>query len=168
MWGQHPYPIKKYLATETNTARKNLMDLRNRPGEERMKRTSRTRKEADLQMNLLFPKTVTRIGTWNVRTLYETGKSAQVAREMDRYGMEVLGLSEVRWTSCGQVTLASGHILLYSGPPNENDEHRNGVGLMLTKRASRSLLEWEPVSERILTARFHSKFQKVTVIQCHQ
>ena len=132
-----------------------------------MKRTSRTRKEADLQMNLLFPKTVTRIGTWNVRTLYETGKSAQVAREMDRYGMEVLGLSEVRWTSCGQVTLASGHILLYSGPPNENDEHRNGVGLMLTKRASRSLLEWEPVSERILTARFHSKFQKVTVIQCH-
>ena len=81
--------------------------------------------------------------------------------------MEVLGLSEVRWTSCGQVMLASGHTLLYSGPPNENDEHRNGVGLMLTKRASRSLLEWEPVSERILTARFQSKFQKVTVIQCY-
>ena len=36
---------------------------------------------------------------------------------------------------------------------------------MLTKNASKSLMEWEPVSERIITARFESKFQKVTLVQ---
>ena len=59
-----------------------------------MKRSSQTGKGTVLQ-NLLFPKTVTRIGTWNVRTFYETGKSVQVAMEIDKYGVEGLGLSEV-------------------------------------------------------------------------
>ena len=38
---------------------------------------------------------------------------------------------------------------------------------MLTKKASKSLMEWEPVNERILTERFFSKFQKVSIIQCY-
>ena len=44
---------------------------------------------------------------------------------------------------------------------NEDDYHRNGAGLTLSRKAKKSLMEWEPVSERILTARFQSKFQKV-------
>lgn len=131
-----------------------------------MKQISQIRKKVD-QQNLLLPKTVSRIGNWNVRTLYETGKSAQVAREMDRYNIDVLGLSEVRWNTSGDTTLASGHTLLYSGAPNQNDIHRNGVGLMLTRTARRCLLEWEPISERIITARFNSKFQKVSIVQCY-
>ena len=87
-----------------------------------MKRTSQTHRGADLQ-NLLFPSTATRIGIWNVRTLYETGKSAQATREMDRYGLDILGLSEVRWTGDGEQILASGHVLLYSGLPKEDNVH---------------------------------------------
>ena len=45
-----------------------------------------------------------------MRTLYKTGKSAQVAMERDKYGVEVLGLSEVRWTPSGKVTLASAQL----------------------------------------------------------
>ena len=131
-----------------------------------MKRTSQTHRGADLQ-NLLFPSTATRIGIWNVRTLFETGKSAQATREMDRYGLDILGLSEVRWTGDGEQILASGHVLLYSGLPKEDNVHMYGVGLMLTKKAKKALIEWEPINERILTARFHSKFQKVTIIQCY-
>ena len=36
---------------------------------------------------------------------------------------------------------------------------------MLTKNASKLIMEWEPVSERIITARFEYKFQKVTLVQ---
>ena len=107
-------------------------------------------------MNLLSAKSTTYIGTWNVRTLYEAGKAAQVAREMDRYKLDILGLSEVRWVTSGKAMLATGHILLYSGLPNETDNHRDGVGLMLSKKASKSLIEWEPVTERIISARFIS------------
>ena len=38
---------------------------------------------------------------------------------------------------------------------------------MLDKVACRSLLEWNPVSSRILTARFDSKFTKLFMIQCY-
>lgn len=38
---------------------------------------------------------------------------------------------------------------------------------MLTKNANRSLMDWEPISERFLRAWFHSKFQKVSIIQCY-
>lgn len=76
-----------------------------------MMRSSQTRKGTALQ-NLLFPKTVSRIGTWYVRTLYETGKPAQMAMVMDKYRVDVLGLSEVRWTAYGKAALASGNALL--------------------------------------------------------
>ena len=57
-----------------------------------MKQGSHTSKGTALHI-LFFPMTVTRIGTWNVRTLYETEKSSQVAMKMDKYGVKALGLS---------------------------------------------------------------------------
>ena len=38
----------------------------------------------------------------------ESGKCAKVAKEMDRYKLEILGLSEVRWNTSGQTHLATG------------------------------------------------------------
>ena len=107
-------PRRKTVVTETDTPEDSRKDQRERPGRERMKRASQTfsREEADLRKNLLSSKTASRIGVWNVRTMYETGEAAQVARDMDKYRLEILGLSEVRWTSSGQVNQASGHQLL--------------------------------------------------------
>ena len=48
-------------------------------------------------MKLLSPKACVKIGQWNVRTLFETGKCAQVVKEMQRYGISILGVSEMRW-----------------------------------------------------------------------
>ena len=124
-------------------------------------------KRRNLQTNLLSPKNVSGIGFWNVRTLYETGRAAQLSREMERFRIDIMGLSEVRWNTAGRIMLASGHTLLFSGPEDEDDHHHNGVGLLLTKTAHKSLLEWEPISDRLLRARFHSKFQEVTIIQCY-
>ncbi|CAG2197111.1 unnamed protein product [Mytilus edulis] len=59
-------------------------------------------------MKLFSPKYPTKIGTWNVRTLYQSGKSLQTAKEMDRYSIEILGLSEVRWNTSGMTTLNTG------------------------------------------------------------
>src|SRR3989442_10476258 len=36
------------------------------------------------------------IGTWNVRSLNDTGRLEEVIREMKRYGLNVLGVSEAR------------------------------------------------------------------------
>ena len=36
------------------------------------------------------------LGIWNVRTVYETGKTSLIASEMKEYGVSLLGLSEQR------------------------------------------------------------------------
>ena len=67
-----------------------------------------------LRMFLSHPKKV-RFGCWNVKTLYQLGKTAQMCREMDNYGISVLGVSECRWTGIGKVIIQTGHVIIYSG-----------------------------------------------------
>ena len=43
----------------------------------------------------------------------------------------------------------------------------HGVALLMTPEATRGLLSWEPVSSRMLTARFNSKGRKVAILQCY-
>ena len=65
-----------------------------------------SRKEAtDRKTEVLRAKTKTRIGFWNVHTMYETGKLAQITEEMQRYKLHILGVSESRWTGSGGQTL---------------------------------------------------------------
>ena len=49
-----------------------------------------------LTTSLTKPKVSVNIGCWNVRTLYSIGKSAQFAREMNKYKIDVMGISECR------------------------------------------------------------------------
>jgi hypothetical protein len=41
--------------------------------------------DAARQTTIISPKTTTTIGTWNVRTMFESGKTAQLAQEMRIY-----------------------------------------------------------------------------------
>ena len=102
--------------------------------------TGESPREAGAPTTLLTTKTKTRIGIWNIRTLYETGKSAQVCQEMHRYNMKLLGLCETRWTGTGRTRLASGDTIIYSG--QEGLPHTHGVALLMTPEATRALLSW--------------------------
>ena len=114
--------------------------------------------------SLLGPKAQIRIGAWNVRTMYKTLKSAQVLRETSKYNLDILGVSECRWTGSGRQKSADGSIRLYSG---HEDAHINCMALIIAKKSVNTLLEWEPISDRILRARFDSKHCKLMIIQCY-
>ncbi|KAL9954105.1 hypothetical protein ACROYT_G041600 [Oculina patagonica] len=58
-------------------------------------------REARRPTTLLTMKGRTRIGTWNVRTLYEAGRATQVANEMRQYNIAVLAICESRWNGAG-------------------------------------------------------------------
>lgn len=124
------------------------------------------RNRMDLMMTTFGPKIRTRIGTWNVRTLVKASKLHQVIQEMKTYKIEILGLSETRWNTFGETTV-DGVTFLFSGRPNENDNRQEGVGFLLSKSAKNSLLEWRPISERIILARFKTKVRNVSIIQCY-
>jgi len=63
----------------------------------------------------------------------------------------------MKWNSCGKMMTASGETVLYSGM-GEGENRERGVGLILSKDAAQSQLEWEPVSERIIRARLNSRW----------
>ena len=56
--------------------------------------------------NLLNPKQLLKLGFWNVRALYQTGKLAQAVSELNRYNLDLMGIAEARWTGSGKQQLA--------------------------------------------------------------
>ena len=66
----------------------------------------------------------------------------------------------------GQRALDTGEELLYSGK-EEGSHHEEGVGILIAKEVKNSLLEWEAISPRIITARFKSTGRNVTVINAY-
>ena len=89
-----------------------------------------TRKESNNQKPRSSNKSL-RIASWNVRTMYETGKSAQLSREMQRYKVDILGISETHWIQSGQKRLRTGELVLPAG--REDGVHAEGVALVLGK-----------------------------------
>ena len=68
-----------------------------------------------LTTSLTKPKINVNIGCWNVRTLYSVGKSAQLAREMDKYKIDVMGISECRWMGQGKFKMNTGEGNFFKG-----------------------------------------------------
>ena len=161
---------KKKIATETPTKDTETTVLEEEGSSFRRLMTpcgeSRESSEATGSSTLLSSRNIT-IGSWNVRTLYQTGKTAQVAAEMRNYNLALLGVSETRWTQTGQRRLLSGEMLLFSGHEEDNAPHTEGVALMLSRSAQSALIGWEAHGPRIITASFRTKKIKMNVIQCY-
>ena len=76
----------------------------------------------------------------------------------------MLGLTETRWTSSGEMKLADGTI--YSGHPDDRTPHIKRVAFMLTPKA---LISWEPINSRLVTAKFTNLHKRIAtvIIQCY-
>uniref|UniRef100_A0A914V3E1 Reverse transcriptase domain-containing protein n=1 Tax=Plectus sambesii TaxID=2011161 RepID=A0A914V3E1_9BILA len=77
--------------------------------------------------------------------------------------MDILGISEMRWTNSGKMT-SEEKTVLYSG---HQSEHARGVGIVMSKKAAASMISWRPASERIIAARFQGAHTKITFIQIY-
>ena len=129
-----------------------------------MTQLSESPREAQQQINPIFnAKSITRVATWNVRTLYQCGRLSQALKQMRDYRIDILGVSETRWTGQGRFT-SEDFTVLHSG---REELHYQGVGIIMHKNSAKSLIGWKPVNERIITARFQTKHAKVTVVQVY-
>ena len=85
------------MITETSTDRITFTDVlagEGPPG--RMMRQRQSQKDPRRLISLLSTRHTIRIGTWNVRSMYQTGKASSIAEEMRNYSLEILGLSDKR------------------------------------------------------------------------
>ena len=70
-----------------------------------------------------------RIGTWNVRSVNQ-GKLEVVKQEMARVNMDILGISELKWTGMGEFN-SDDHYIYCCG---QESLRRNGIAIMVNKR----------------------------------
>ena len=88
---------KKYLVTETeNQNQTQHQDIND--DLYTVQQNGQMTAQGTTRPSLLHPQQSYYIGAWNVRTMYETGKAAQIEREMNKYNIQILGISESRWT----------------------------------------------------------------------
>ena len=120
-----------------------------------------SRKDAPGQMPPSSARTSLRIGSWNVRTLYEAGKCKQALSEMHRNKLDILGISESHWTQFGQKRFQTGEEIIFSG--KDQGPHREGVALILSKTAKKTLRGWEAQGSRIIMASFSTTNKRINM-----
>ena len=76
------------------------------------------------------------IGTWNVRSMNQ-GKLEVVKQEMARVNINVLGISELKWTGIGEFN-SDDYYIYYC---RQESLRRNGVGLIVNRRVRMESLD---------------------------
>ena len=69
------------------------------------------------------------MGTWNVRSMNQ-GKLEVIKQEMARMNVDILGISELKWTGMGESN-SDDHYNYYC---RQESLRRNGVPIMVNKR----------------------------------
>ena len=129
-----------------------------------MTTASENQQEArSMKIPLTGPKQEMNTACWNVRTLYQVGKTRELTNKLERYKLDICGISECRWNKSGKSNLNTGESVIYSG----GEEHKRGVAITMSEKAAKSLQEWQPINKRVISATFNSKYVKLTIIQCY-
>ena len=76
------------------------------------------------------------IGTWNVRSMNQ-GKLEVVTQEMARVNIDILGISELKWTGMGEFN-SDDHYIYDCG---HESLRRNGVTIIVNKRVQMQYLD---------------------------
>ena len=88
-------------------------------------------------------------GTWNVRSL-NLGKLERVKQEVTRVNIDILGISELRWTRMGEFN-SDDHYIYYCG---QESLRRNGVATIVNKRVQNAILGCSLKNERMISVHF--------------
>ena len=102
------------------------------------------------------------IGTWNVRSTNQ-GKLEVVKQEMARVNVNILGISELKWTGMGEFN-SDDHYIYYCG---QESLSRNGVATRVKKRVQNAVLGCNLKNNRMISVRFQGKPFNIRLIQAY-
>lgn len=105
-----------------------------------------------------------RLATWNVRGLARAGKTQIVEREMQRYRVSVLGLSETHWRGSGHYLTMAGNTIYYSG---SDETTHYGVAVIVSGEWNKAVTEYRAINDRIMLIRFNTGPCKLNMFQVY-
>ena len=82
---------------------------------------------------------------------------------MARVNIDILGISELRWTGMGEFN-SDDHYIYYCG---QESLRRNGVSIIVNKRVRNAILECNLKNDRMISVQFQGKPFNITVIQAY-
>ena len=91
------------------------------------------------------------------------GKLEVVKQEMARVNIDILGISELKWTGMGEFN-SDDHYIYYCG---QESVRRNGIATMVNKRVRNAVLGCNLKNDRMISVCFQGKPFNITVIQVY-
>ena len=91
------------------------------------------------------------------------GKLEGVKQEMARVNVDILGISELKWTGMGEFN-SDDHYVYYC---RQESLRRNGVAIMVNKRVRNAVLGCNLKNDRMISVCFQGKPFYITVIQVY-
>ena len=91
------------------------------------------------------------------------GKLEVVKQQMARVNIDILGISELKWTGMGEFNLDD-HYIYYCG---QESLRRNGVAIIVNKRVQNAVLGCNIKNDRMISVRFQGKPFNISVIQAY-
>ena len=91
------------------------------------------------------------------------GKLEVINQEMGRVNVDILGISQLKWTGKGEFN-SDDHYIYYCG---QESLGRNGVAIMVNKRVRNAVLGCNLKNDRMISARFQGKPFNIMVIQVY-
>ena len=81
------------------------------------------------------------------------GKLEVVKQELTRVNINILGISELKWTGMGEFN-SDDHCIYYRG---QESLRRNGVALKVNKRVQNAVLGYNLKNDRMVSVHFQGK-----------
>ena len=91
------------------------------------------------------------------------GKLEVVKQEMARVNVNILGISELKWTEMGEFN-SDDHYIYLCG---QESLRRYGVAILVNKRVRNAVLGCNLKNDRMISVRFQGKPFNITVIQAY-
>ena len=91
------------------------------------------------------------------------GKLEVVKQEMAKVNVDILGISELKWTGMGEFN-SDNHYIYYCG---QESLRRNGVAIIVNKRVRNAVLGCNLKNDRMNFVHFQGKPFNITVIQVY-
>ena len=89
------------------------------------------------------------------------GKLEVVKQEMARVNVNILGISELKWTGMGEFN-SDDHYIYYCG---QESLRRNGIVLIVNRRVQNAVLGCNLKNDRMISVHFQGKPFNITVIK---
>ena len=91
------------------------------------------------------------------------GKLEVVKQEMSRVNVDILGISELKWTRMGEFN-SDNHYIYYCG---QGSLRRNGIAITVSKRVQNAVLGCDLENDRMISVHFQGKPFNITIIQAY-